>query len=175
MSRFEAPYRRSQSIMNHSEQHRGTPVLEDQHYFSTYSPPPNIRRGTRGVSGGFVAMDNGSIIRSSIGKRVITMSLTNVSATAHQQLISTPRAAQNTIVRVINEDVTQQFRRRSMSVVQGRFRWSEVPKVAAEAEDDDDLSEIQYRRATGADMAAHVQDFVNEFRKVASKCQSRGG
>ncbi|CAI5740189.1 unnamed protein product [Hyaloperonospora brassicae] len=163
MSRSEAPYRRSQSVINHSEQHRGTPVLEDQHYFSTNSPPSNRvfvmetshegdvmqdgrrslrhlpppldsrgsyqqRRGTRGVSGGFVTMDNGSTISNSSGNRVDTMSLTNVSATAHQPLISTPRAAQKNIVRVIDKDMTQQFRGRSKSVGQGRIRWFENRK-----------------------------------------------
>ena len=163
MSRSGTPYRRSQSVINHLEQHRGTPVLEDQHYMEPYSPPSNRvyvmetsqegdvapdgrrslrhlpqpldphgslqqRRGTRGAPGGFVTMDNGSTISSSSGNCIDTMSLTNVSATAQQPLISTPRAAQKNIVRVIDKDMTQQFRGRSKSVGQGRIRWFENRK-----------------------------------------------
>ncbi|KAG3036323.1 hypothetical protein PC128_g79 [Phytophthora cactorum] len=161
----ETPYRRSQSVTSHSQQHRGTPVLEEQNYMNAFSPPPNgvyvmetplehngdtapdgrrsmrqlppvdqngsfrQRNGTRGTSGGFVTMDNSSTISSSSGNYIDAMSLNNnMSATAQQPLISTPRATQKNIVRVIDKDMTQQFRGRSKSVGQGRIRWFENRK-----------------------------------------------
>ncbi|EEY57873.1 phosphatidylinositol-4-phosphate-5-kinase (Pi-PIPKD5) [Phytophthora infestans T30-4] len=164
----ETPYRRSQSVTSHSQQHRGTPVLEEQSYMNAFSPPPNsvyvmetqqehsgdaapdgrrstrqlppvdqngsfrLRHGTRGMSGassGFVTMDNSSTISSSSGNYIDAMSLNNnMSATAQQPLISTPRATQKNIVRVIDKDMTQQFRGRSKSVGQGRIRWFENRK-----------------------------------------------
>ncbi|KAG6597789.1 phosphatidylinositol-4-phosphate 5 kinase-like protein [Phytophthora cinnamomi] len=163
----ETPYRRSQSVTSHSQQHRGTPVLEEQNYMSAFSPPangvyvmetlqqpegdaaPDGRRSmrqlppvdqngsfrqrhgvTRGASNGFVTMDNNSTISSSSGNYIDAMSLNNnnMSATAQQPLISTPRATQKNIVRVIDKDMTQQFRGRSKSVGQGRIRWFENRK-----------------------------------------------
>ncbi|KAJ8552503.1 hypothetical protein ON010_g10042 [Phytophthora cinnamomi] len=75
-------------------------------------------------------MDNNSTISSSSGNYIDAMSLNNnnMSATAQQPLISTPRATQKNIVRVIDKDMTQQFRGRSKSVGQGRIRWFENRK-----------------------------------------------
>ncbi|KAF1794232.1 Phosphatidylinositol-4-phosphate 5-kinase, N-terminal domain [Phytophthora cactorum] len=74
-------------------------------------------------------MDNSSTISSSSGNYIDAMSLNNnMSATAQQPLISTPRATQKNIVRVIDKDMTQQFRGRSKSVGQGRIRWFENRK-----------------------------------------------
>jgi hypothetical protein len=159
----ETPYRRSQSVTSHSQQHQGTPVLEDQNYMNAFSPPANgmyvmetpqqdaasdgrrsmrqlppvdqngsfrQRHGvTRGASGGFVTMDNSSTISSSSGNYVDAMGINNnISATAQQPLITTPRATQKNIVRVIDKDMTQQVRGRSKSVGQGRIRWFENRK-----------------------------------------------
>ncbi|KAL4087439.1 hypothetical protein PRIC1_013331 [Phytophthora ramorum] len=162
----ETPYRRSQSVTSHSQQHRGTPVLEDQNYMSAFSPsnngvyvmetpqqrdgdsapdgrrslrqlPPVDQNGsfrqrhgvTRDAPGGFVTMDNNSTISSSSGNYIDAMSLNNnMSATAQQPLISTPRVTQKNIVRVIDKDMTQQFRGRSKSAGQGRIRWFENRK-----------------------------------------------
>ncbi|RLN57644.1 hypothetical protein BBJ29_000397 [Phytophthora kernoviae] len=163
-SSTETPYRRSQSVTSHSrQQHRGTPVLEEQNYMNAFSPPsngvyvmetPHQREGdaapegrrslrqldqngsfrqphgmTRGASGPFIAMDNNSTISSSSANYVDGMSLNNnMSATTQQPLISTPRATQKNIIRVIDKDMTQQFRGRSKSVAQGRIRWFENRK-----------------------------------------------
>jgi hypothetical protein len=49
------------------------------------------------------------------------------SAGAYQPLVTTPRAGNN-IIRVINKDMTDQFRGRSKSVSQARIRWFENRK-----------------------------------------------
>ena len=156
---------RSQSVTNRLQSHRGTPVLEDYNYMSTFSPMSNgvyvmetpherdvmpdgrssqMRQlpsvdqngpfrqhvGTRGdASRGFGTIDNGSTISSSSSNEIESMSLnTSMSATARQPLISTLRATQKNIVRVIDKDMTQQFRGRSNYVGQERIRWFENRK-----------------------------------------------
>ncbi|DAZ94785.1 TPA: hypothetical protein N0F65_002398 [Lagenidium giganteum] len=47
---------------------------------------------------------------------------------AHQPLMSTPRATNNNVIRVINKDMTAQFRGRAASVAQARIRWFENRK-----------------------------------------------
>lgn len=50
------------------------------------------------------------------------------STSAQQPLITTPRATQNNIIRVINKDMTSQFRGRAQSVSNARIRWFENRK-----------------------------------------------
>lgn len=53
---------------------------------------------------------------------------TLTSSSAQQPLITTPRATQNNIIRVINKDMTSQFRGRTQSVSNARIRWFENRK-----------------------------------------------
>lgn len=53
---------------------------------------------------------------------------TLTSTSAQQPLITTPRATQNNIIRVINKDMTAQFRGRTQSVSNARIRWFENRK-----------------------------------------------
>ncbi|CAI5745074.1 unnamed protein product [Peronospora destructor] len=77
----------------------------------------------------FGTMDNVSTISSSSSKGMESMSLNNsMSTTARQPLISTLRGTQKNIVRVIDKDMTQQFRGRSNYVGQERIRWFENRK-----------------------------------------------
>ncbi|CAI5703256.1 unnamed protein product [Peronospora effusa] len=164
-SRSQSTTGRSQSVTSRLQHHRGTPVLEDYNYMSTFSPMSNgvyvmetpqereaapngrssqmrqlpsveqhesfrQRVGTRGeVTEGFGTMDNGSTISSSSSNGIESMSLSNnMSTTARQPLISTLRSTQKNIVRVIDKDMTQQFRGRSNYVGQERIRWFENRK-----------------------------------------------
>ncbi|RLN89290.1 hypothetical protein BBJ28_00014015 [Nothophytophthora sp. Chile5] len=165
----ETPYRRSQSVTNLQQQHRGTPVLEEQSYMNAFSPPsnalyvmetpqqragtvdidgpPDVQRSmrqlppvdqngsfrqrhgvTRDASGNLIPTDNNSTVSSSSANYVDSMSLNNTSVTAQPPLVSTPRATQKNFIRVIDKDMTQQFRGRSKSASQVRVRWFENRK-----------------------------------------------
>lgn len=97
------------------------------------SLPPVDQNGSfrlrRGTASGVVTVDNSTTISSSSGNFADALSLNNAMNTTPQQpLISTPRATQKNIVRVIDKDMTQQFRGRSKSAGQGRIRWFENRK-----------------------------------------------
>lgn len=127
-------------------EHRGTPVLEDQSYMSAYSPPagslyvmetphhgdeeqqpmrqlPPVDYPRPGNHGGnFLPLDTYSTVGSSsndMGPHG------GYSVSAQFQA---PRPTPTTNIRVINKDMTQQFRGRSKSASQAKIKWFENRK-----------------------------------------------
>lgn len=128
--------------------HRGTPVLEDQSYMSAYSPPasslyvmetpqhgdleheaPSMRQlppvdYPRPMNNGnFMPLDNYTTVSNSSNGMDMPPGMSySVSAHPHQ------RPTPTTNIRVINKDMTQQFRGRSKSTSQAKIKWFENRK-----------------------------------------------
>lgn len=133
---------------DHDQEHRGTPVLEDNTYMSAFSPPagslyvmetpqhgdldheqPTMRqlppvdypRPAPMNGGNFMPLDNYTTVSNSSASMDMP---TSYSVSAHPQ----QRPPPNTNIRVINKDMTQQFRGRSKSTSQAKIKWFENRK-----------------------------------------------
>lgn len=142
----------------HSREQRitQTPVLEENPYQSAYSPPSNgvyvmeppmpehggyepaysqQARGTQpsdAPSGSYRRPGPGNLQQYGFSNSSASNSSLNLdpinSSSAQQPLISTPRTTTNNIIRVINKDMTDQFRGRAQTQSHARIRWFENRK-----------------------------------------------
>lgn len=123
----ENPYQSAYSPPSNGVYVMETPMHEHSGYEPTYSqrtqpsdaPPGSYRRAGPGNMQQY-GFSNNSASNSSLNLDPI--------GTSAQPLISTPRTTTNNIIRVINKDMTDQFRGRAQTQSHARIRWFENRK-----------------------------------------------